>query len=109
MSESYEAEILAQSQQTGGNDRGPNQSEVLRYDLQEEDISSPQLQRGNSKKDEFLFIKESEPLSKSDHVKNYIQTFTSMPIIWWPFSDPRRPLEQGRTRMTWQCVRHMVI
>lgn len=109
MSESYETDIPAQSQLTGGNDRGPNQPGVLRNNLQEEDINLPQLQGGNSKKDEFLFIEESEPLSKSDHVKNYIQAFTSMPIIWWPFSDPRRPLEQGKTRITWQCVRNMVI
>jgi hypothetical protein len=121
MVEWYEPGVPAQFRLPGGHGRGPNQSEVLQNDLQEDDINSEitvlwtglQLQNAqyirDSKKDEFLFIVESEPLSISDHVKNYIQAFTSMPIIWWPFSDPRRPPEQGRTRMTWRCVRDVFI
>ena len=55
--------------------------------------------------DGFSFTQKSELLSTSDRVKNYIQAFTSVPIIWWPFSDPRRQLKHGKTRMAWQCVR----
>jgi hypothetical protein len=119
--ESYESGAQAQYCLTGGNDRRPTQSEVLRTNHQEEEISleidlaSTDLQlhdgqsSGDSTKDEFLFTGQSEPLSISDRVKNYIQAFTSMPIIWWPLSDPQRPLEQGKTRMTWQCVRDVFI
>lgn len=60
---------------------------------------------GDFNKDEFLFMGHSEPLLLSDRVKNYIQALTPMPIIWWPLSAPRRPIEQGSTRLTWQCVR----
>src|SRR4051794_22062585 len=57
------------------------------------------------KEDGFSFTENSESLSTADRVKNYIQAFTSVPIIWWPLSDPQRRLEHGKTRMTWQCVR----
>lgn len=114
--ELYETHKPAQSHLTIENDSGPNHSEVLRKNPHEEDVSSEvavtsagrRSQNAPSreifKKNEFSFISQSEPLSISDHVKNYIQAFTYMPIIWWPFSNPRRPLEQDKTRMTWQCV-----
>jgi hypothetical protein len=54
--------------------------------------------------DGFRFAEHSDPFSKFDRLKNYIQTFTSIPIIWWPLSDPQRPLEQGKVRMNWRCV-----
>jgi hypothetical protein len=120
MAEWSDSGIQAQSRLTGENDRGPNQSKVLQGDIRE-DISSEiivvspdfQLQgtqsSGDSKNDRFQFIEQPESPSMSDCVKNYIQSFTSMPIIWWPLSDPRRPLEQGRTRMTWQCVRCLCV
>lgn len=111
--ESYETDTSAQFPTFRWNHRGSNQFTVLQTDPQGDDIGSEVAATSTdlrahdalSSVDGFSFKLQSEPLSISDRVKNYIQAFTSLPIIWWPFSNPRRPLKQGKTRMTWQCVR----
>ena len=54
----------------------------------------------------FEFINVLE-VSTFDKVKGLFETYSGREWNWWPFSAPVKPLESGRVRVRWQCVREL--
>ncbi|OCK73877.1 hypothetical protein K432DRAFT_430344 [Lepidopterella palustris CBS 459.81] len=41
--------------------------------------------------------------SSLDAFRNFLQTCTNRPIIWWPLTEPKTPLPTGSVRLSWFC------
>ena len=46
-----------------------------------------------------------DTLSLFDTARMHIERFSGQSWDWWPLAPPRRPIEQGKVRIQWVCVR----
>jgi hypothetical protein len=51
-----------------------------------------------------IHFENEDAWTLSNKIKGLIEDFIEAPLIWWPLSPRRKPLQDGFSRVSWKCV-----